>query len=90
MDSEKLQEQSCHKQIKKIHNFGPYTSLGQLAAKQIEDESKKNLTVSFKQKDDIIIVENWKKYNIDVSNPSFQIQKNHKSNTGCWNVCVSF
>ncbi|CAD8099226.1 unnamed protein product [Paramecium sonneborni] len=90
MDSQILVEQSCQRQTRKNHTFGPCASLGQLTAKELYDESKKNLTVSFKQKDDVIIVENWKKYNVDVSNPNFQIQYNHKSNTGCWNICVTF
>ncbi|CAD8165763.1 unnamed protein product [Paramecium octaurelia] len=91
MDSDKQHhEQSCQRLSRKSHTFGPSASIGQLEAKQLQDESKKKFTVSFKQNDDVIIVENWKIYNVDVSNPNFQTQSNNKSNTGCWNICSTF
>ncbi|CAD8070921.1 unnamed protein product [Paramecium primaurelia] len=79
-----------YRQTLKSHVFGPEISLNQVVAKQLEDDLKKKQSVSFKEEDDIIIVENWKEYNVDVSSQNFHQKQKQKSHSQCFNICTTF
>ncbi|CAK81463.1 unnamed protein product (macronuclear) [Paramecium tetraurelia] len=90
-----LSEDNCHlfdqhRQSMKTHLFGPERSSIQVVAKQLEDDLKKKQSVSFKDEDDIFIVENWKEYNVDVSSSNFLQKQKQKSNSQCFNICTTF
>ena len=48
MESENLQGHISERKARKDHTFGPNASIGQIEAKELDEEFKKNLTVSFK------------------------------------------
>ncbi|CAD8181026.1 unnamed protein product [Paramecium octaurelia] len=87
MNSQTLDEESCQIKNEKNHGFGPCLNNSHLEAKKLEDEANINLNVFFKQKNDVIIVENWKRYNTDVSKHKLKNQQNNIPKNQC---CTTF
>lgn len=63
-----LDSDKCILQSKTTHSFGPTAHGKQVIRKTLSRDNKSILEVSFKKKPQVIIVENWKEYNEDVSN----------------------
>ncbi|CAK81602.1 unnamed protein product (macronuclear) [Paramecium tetraurelia] len=82
-----IQSEKCIFPKKNKHSFGPTPQAVKISNKRLKRESKSVMEVSFKKNDQVIIVENWKKYNEDVSNleqPQTPIRKFKESScTGC-------
>ncbi|CAD8086937.1 unnamed protein product [Paramecium sonneborni] len=64
----KVQSEKCIFSNTNNHSFGPTAKAIKINHKRLKRESKSVMEVSFKKNDQIIIVENWKQYNQDVSN----------------------
>ncbi|CAD8131696.1 unnamed protein product [Paramecium pentaurelia] len=82
-----IQSEKCIFSNTNIYSFGPAPKAVKINNKRLKRESKSLMEVSFKKNDQIIIVENWKIYNEDVSNleqPQPPIKKlKETSCTGC-------
>ncbi|CAD8170418.1 unnamed protein product [Paramecium pentaurelia] len=63
-----IQSEKCLFSNKNRHQFGPTPQAVKINNKRLKRECKSVMEVSFKKNDQVIIVENWKKYNEDVSN----------------------
>ncbi|CAD8084455.1 unnamed protein product [Paramecium primaurelia] len=86
MNSQRIDEYTFQNTNEKIHIFGPSLSECYMQVKNLEDETKSQQIVTFKQQNDVFIVENWKNYNIDVCNPAYQTQLNKKQKNQCCTI----
>ncbi|CAD8092174.1 unnamed protein product [Paramecium sonneborni] len=79
----KVQSDKCILSNLNRHSFGPSPKAVKINNKRLKRECKSVMEVSFKKNDQIIMVENWKKYNEDVSNLESQPPVKRFKETGC-------